>query len=195
MQLLPFVKRLQILQSFIYPDTWFRPALFNAQSLAHFSALTNVQDLGIDDLDFRVFTPRTQQYFGHFTPTLRSLALRNPKGTSSQLLYFLGLFPNLDDFKLDRGDLQESTSTSEPVPQSAPSLRGRLTLTGVDLEGFLKDLSKVSGGLRFRYMDLLVVGGVRFLLDTCADTLETLRIYPVYWPGEGHSQVFQPLPI
>ena len=194
MQLLPFVKRLQILQYYDYPGTWFRPSLFNAQSLAYFSALTNVQELGIRGLDFRVFTPRAQRYFGHFTPTLRTLALRNPKGTNSQLLYFLGLFPNLDDLKFDHGHLQP-TSTLAPVPQSAPSLRGRLTLTCAGRVGLLRDLSKLSGGLRFHYMHLFDWGGARFLLDTCADTLETLRVYPVYLTGKGHSQVFQPSPV
>ena len=202
MQLLPFVKCLQILQpesaSYENPNIWFRPAVFNVQNLAYFSALTNLQELGINELDLRVFTPWTQRYFGHFTPTLRSLALKGPRGTDSQLLYFLGLFPNLDDFKFIGDDLQKQpTSTPVPVPRSALSLRGRLTLVNGYRVGFLRDLSKLSSGLRFRYMDLGGVVGTRFLLDTCADTLKTLRIYPgYYWPrGEGHSQVFQPSPV
>ena len=42
--------------------------------------------------------------------------------------------------------------------------------------GLLRDLSELSGGLRFRSMDLLGVDGAHFLLRSCAGTLETLRV-------------------
>ena len=34
------------------------------------------------------------------------------------------------------------------------------------------------GGIRFRYMSLFNVVGMRLLLDACAETLETLRLHP-----------------
>ena len=34
------------------------------------------------------------------------------------------------------------------------------------------------GGIRFHYMNLFNVAGTRLLLDACAETLETLRLYP-----------------
>ena len=179
MQLLPLVKHLQIVQCNTVP--WTIP---NAQTLVHFSALTNVQELGLDEVDLPTFTPQAQQYFGHFAPTLRSLALRRPSGTHSQLLGLLGLFHNLDDFKLISDIWHMLESDPVPVPQSAPPLRGRLTLAWFNGEVFLRALSEPSGGLRFRYMDLDRVEGAHFLLDTCVDTLDTLRIYPVFWPGE-----------
>jgi len=191
MRLLPFVKRLQIVQH--YTDPWF-PNIFDARGLVYFSALTNVQELGIDELHFCAFTPQAQRYLGHLMSTIRSLALRNPTGTGHQLLYFLGLFPNLDDFKLSYSRAQHPTPAPAPIPQSAPFLRGRLTLTWVTKEGFLRDLSELSGGLRFRYMDLVGVGDTRFLLDTCADTLETLRVYPVYWTGKDVLKRCSPRP-
>jgi len=42
----------------------------------------------------------------------------------------------------------------------------------------VKEMITFFGGLRFRNMDLFRVNCVRLLLDTCADTLETLRVYP-----------------
>ena len=60
-----------------------------------------------------------------------------------------------------------------PVPQSALSLRGRLTLEWPPW------VSELSGGLRFHYMNLS--GGMdvrRFLLDACAETLETFACLP-----------------
>ena len=55
-------------------------------------------------------------------------------------------------------------------------------------EEFLRDLSELSGGLRFRHVDVLGADGSRFLLGICAETLETLRVHPTRWPGEGSSQ-------
>jgi len=192
MRLLPFVKRLQIVQSYAGPH--FRPTILNAKSLVHFLALTNVQELRITELDFSVFPPRAQQNIGRVMPMLRSLALRWPRGAYRQLLYFIGLFPNLDDLGVIYDRVQDPAPDPAPSPQSAPSLRG---LAWVGGESFLRDLSKLSGGLRFRHMELLGVEGTRFLLDTCADTLETLHIYPVCWSvnGERHFQTFLPPPI
>ena len=116
MRLLPFVKRLRILQRYGYADPWFLPTIFNAQSLFYFSAFTNVQELVVDELDLRAFIPQAQLYFGQFTPTLRSLTLRTPKSDRRQLLYFLGLFPNLDDLKL----IYTHTWTFIPDPAPAP---------------------------------------------------------------------------
>jgi len=92
MQLLPFVKRLRILQA---PPLSINPRfllkIFNTKNLAHFSALTNVRELGIDDLDLDRFAPQVQLYLGHFAPTLRYLALRTPRGTRQQPLYRVGV--------------------------------------------------------------------------------------------------------
>jgi len=52
----------------------------------------------------------------------------------------------------------------------------------------MRSLSELSGGLRFRYMDLLNVGGARFLLEACADTLEALHVRLDGWIGKGCSR-------
>jgi len=195
MGLHPLVRRLRILRNPLL-EFWFSPRIFNARSLAYFSAFTNVQELGIDGLDLEAFVPQAQLYFGQFTSALRYLALKTPNGDYHLLLHFLGLFPNLDDLKLIYyGALQSQSSPPAlaSITNSVPSLRGRLTLTSFRGEGFLKELSKLSGGFRFRSVDLCGADGTRFILDSCADTLETLRIrYPVGPPGEGwpFSEVF-----
>jgi len=51
--------------------------------------------------------------------------------------------------------------------------------------GLLKDMIDLFGGIRFRYMDLYYVRGMRLLLDTCAETLETLWLYPSDPHGES----------
>jgi len=106
--------------------------------------------------------------------------MTHPSGPPRQLLDFLRLFQELDDIRIVR-----YRSTTEAYrPTDAPraviqgSLRGRLTLSGFCEEGLLEEIIAAFGGARFVSMDLEDVLGVRFLLDACAETLQTLRLYP-----------------
>ena len=166
----------------------FTPQWFDSRSLRYFSALKNLQELGIDNLQVSSFMPNIQRYFKHFAPTLRLLALREPEGSCRQILYFIGLFPNLQDLKicypLPREEV-ESTADSTLVPLFVPPLSGRLTLTCFTREKLLKEMIALFGGLRFRYMDIFRVKCVRLLLDASGETLETLRVYPTELYGEN----------
>jgi hypothetical protein len=178
--LLPLVARLRIRSSYQY-EVKFAPERLDRRTLRYFSALTNLQELGIDVLRVSSFMPTIRQCFEHFSPTLRFLALSKPDGSCRQLLYFIGLFPNLQDLKLHCFlfmGARKNTADAALVPPSIPPLRGRLTLTEVTRDGFVGDMVSLWGGLRFRYMDLFRVNGIRFLLKACANTLETLRLYP-----------------
>jgi len=181
--LLPFVKQFRIRA----PHNLFTPQKLNWWTLHYFSALTNLQELGIDNLQVPSFMPNIQRYFGHFAPTLRLLALREPVGSSRQILYFIGLFPNLQDLKLCYNcsmNIREGTADVDLTPLSVPPLCGRLTLMCFAKEKLVKDMITYFGGLRFRYMDLFRVKCVRLLLGACADTLEGLRLYPTDKYGE-----------
>ena len=143
--------------------------------------LRTLQELGIDYLQVSSFIPTIQLCFGHFSPTLRFLALKQPIGSGRQILYFIGLFPNLQDLRLHYSfprDEQESTVDETLVPPSVPPLCGRLTLTCFTRENLVKDMIVFFGGLRFRHMDLFRVKCTRLLLRACTETLETLKLYP-----------------
>ena len=64
------------------------------------------------------------------------------------------------------------------VPSFVPPLGGQLTMTGFTRPLLLKDMIDLFGGLRFRRMNLCGVEGMPLLLNACANTLETLRLYP-----------------
>jgi hypothetical protein len=178
--LLPLVKRLRIRSGDPNYDE-FTSRKLGWRALAYFSALTNLQELGIDNLRVSSFFPDIQRYFGHLAPTLRFLALKEPKGSCRQILYFIGLFPKLEDLKINyptpRNEM-ESTAGATLVPPSTPPLRGRLTLTCFTREKLVKEMILLFGALRFRQMDLFGVRCTPLLLDACAETLETLRLYP-----------------
>lgn len=183
--LLPLVKRFRIRRE----RSVFGPEHLNRSTLRYFSALTNLQELGIDGLQISSFMPNIRRCFGHFSPTLRFLALRKPRGSCRQLLYFIGLFPNLQDLKICYAlprEERENKADADLVPLSVPPLDGRLTLTCFTREKFVREMISFFGGLRFRHMDLFMVWGVRHLLDACASTLEVLRLYPTDPYGEYH---------
>ena len=96
--LLRLVKRFRIRHW--YNGRRFTPEDLGGRNLYYFSALKNLQELGIDNLQVSSFIPDLRECFGHLSPTLRLLALGWPKGSSRQIMYFIGLFPNLQDLKL-----------------------------------------------------------------------------------------------
>ena len=181
--LLPFVKRFRIRER----DHEFGPKQLSGRTMHYFSAFTNLQELGIDYLQVSNFMPNIHGCFGHLSPTLRFLALQEPNGSCRQILYFIGLFPILQDFKLQYdftgnkwGDVADATL----IPLSTPPLRGWLTLICCNKDILVKEMIAAFGGLRFRHMEVFGVTFVRLLLDACTETLETLRFYPTDPCGE-----------
>ena len=170
-------------------DLAFSPKMLSRHTLRQFRALTNVQELWIDYLDIPKFMPRAQRYFGHFLPTLQSLGLGEPRGSNRQIIYFIGLFQHLQTFKLSNpmADIDgESADDLTLTPLFVPPLRRWLVMRSVTEMGLLRDMIDLFGGIRFRYMDLLDVHGMRLLLGACAETLETLILYPSDPYGEKH---------
>ena len=178
--LLPFVRELHIHRRVEHHFSAFSPERFSSRTLRHFLALTKVQELEIDYLDIPSFMPKIHQYFGHFMPTVRSLALGEPQGTRREIIYFIGLFQHLDDLKLLNREVKSQVEPVEDttlIPPFVPPLRGQLTAYCTRI-GLLKDVVQLFGRVRFRHMDLYDVDAAQLLIDTCAETLETLRMYP-----------------
>lgn len=163
--------------------------MFGSRELRHFSAFTNVQRLKLERVDIFRFFPEVARYFGQFSPTLQSIALFAPHCTPRQLTYFLSLFSNLDDIEIRGFSLPLKTSPcGELVPVSAPKLRGRLVVASFREVEIWEDLIASCDGLRFRAMDLRMVGGCApVLLEACSETLETLRFFPVDAFGESST--------
>jgi len=188
--LLPLVKKFQIHSGDPGDYSEFSPKRFGYFGLRHFRALTNVQELGIDHMDIPSFTPSVQLYFGHFFPTLRSLAMGEPKGSYRQIVHFIGLFRHLEDLKIvyNRADPQVPPGSDVTlIPPFVPPLRGRLTMCSTG-EGLFNDMIDLFGGIRFRHLDIFNVCETQLLLNACAETLETLRLYPTDPRGKQRPQ-------
>lgn len=176
LDLLDFVKRVQFEAIFGIP--WLNPAMFDSESLQYFHGLKNLQDLTIADLDFSKFSMGVGEYFGHFSPTLQSVALSAPRGTRRQLLDFFGLFPKLEDVKILNYRIMagEYETVSAPLISTEGRLGGRLALEHFGDEELLKDMIVVYGGMRFTSVDLHDVQGAQLVLEACTNTLETLYL-------------------
>ena len=176
--LLPFVKQVQFKGAVcpIPAIPGIVPAIFTSRNMRYFRALVNLQDLMIADLDLSKFPMGAGQYFEHFSPTLRSVALSHPNGTRRQLLEFFRLFPKLDDIKISHYHARPGAREPFDTQFGRGGLRGRLVLKWFGDRGLLEDMIVAFGGMRFTSMDLRNVHGMQLLLEACADTLETLLI-------------------
>ena len=178
LSLTPLIKEIRVEQ---HRDRWFAPQAFSSLDLGYFSAFANLQTLRFQYLDISLFMPDIERYFGHFSPTLRSIAFSKPCCAPSQLSYFLSLFPNLDDIKvwgISTYLPYNAIPDPELVPLSTPRLQGRLVVHDFDSVEIWTRLIAAGGGLRFHYMELWKFGGCApALFEACAETLETLRFY------------------
>ena len=178
--LIPLVKEIRVRQG-VGREAWFAPRAFNRHDLQYFSAFANVQTLVLQCLQIYRFIPGIERYFEQFSPTLQSIVLSNLHCTRRQLLYFLSLFPNLDDIEIRHALAPQRVDDSGLIPLSAPKLRGQLVLHYFLWTETWTDLIALCGGLRFRYMNLR---GSHYctpiLLEGCAETLETLRLSNTY---------------
>jgi hypothetical protein len=182
LRLLPFIKRFSIVCRLEVEDTsrFTREQFGYKQSLCYFSALENLQELRIDFLQLSSFMPDIKTYFGHF-PTLRSLALASPEASCRQLLYFIGLFPYLQDLKLSCFDPIKEDKTADRlalVPPSKPPLGGWLRLLSCIGGKFVNEMIALYGKLPFRRVD--ITGSdlecTHRVLDGCVETLETWEL-------------------
>ena len=176
--LIPFVKDLRV-EQISNPGGGFAPQAFVHDDLRYFSAFVNVHTLKLHRLEIYRFVPFIMHYFGHFSPTLRSIVLFTPNCTTRQLLHFLSLFSNLDDIEIEDpiSSIPDITVPNTALaPFSAPKLRGRLVLRDFRWVNTWIRFTALCGGLRFRHIDMFASQVCApTLLKACANTLETLR--------------------
>ena len=158
---------------------WFVPLEFTHLDLCHFSALTNVHTLKLQNMVIWDFIPGPERHFGQFSQMLRSITLYDPCCTPRQLSHFLSLFSNLENIGIRNTWIPEPTTTTpemDLIPFSALKLQGRLALQNFGWAGIWKHLIAPNSGLGFRHMDLCNSATCApVLFKACAETLETLR--------------------
>ena len=177
--LLPLAKDLKI---FGDVGAEISPRQFSFRVLRRFRALSNVTDLRLECLDIPKFLPKTQHYFGHFLPTVRSLTLGSPKGSRRQIIFFIGLFQDLEDLMLHNMELLpgEIEPVDDPtlVPNFKPPLGGQLVAWNLKRADLIQQMINLFGEIRFTAVNLFDVNETRLLLRACKETLQTLQLHP-----------------
>ena len=183
---LPLVEDFRVLGELRHVEE-FSPELLSRCILGKLSALTNVRNLEIQNLQIPKFMPKTKRYFRNFLPTVKSLTLRDPEGSPRQIIYFIGLFEGLQDLDLffsSPGYSDRSTDDLTLIPAHVPPLQGWLKMTRTWGEDLLKGMIYLFKGLRFRYMYLYEVDRMQLLLEACAETLLLVVLNPTNPSGE-----------
>jgi len=132
--LFPLVKKLQIHEGYYPEHRMFTPKGLDCRTLRHLFALTNVQELDIDNLNIPSFMQRIRRYSKNFLPTVRSLSLRSRRGSRQEILYVVGLFQHLEDLELRCKRCRRFRlpwDSPALIPLFVPPLGGRVTMTSV----------------------------------------------------------------
>lgn len=95
----------------------------------------NVQCLSLSGLDLTHFDEYSlTRFFGHFSKRLTSLSVEGLTVHPDALLFFLCMFPNLDNLKLDYLTTGKATIPFRK-PTVTPRLRGKLALSNIKSNG------------------------------------------------------------
>ena len=161
------------------------PRLPDSYTLSKFPALNNIHTFTIAKLEIPGSMRCIQHSFGHSLSNVRSLSLIAPKGTCRQIIFFVGLFRNLENLLLKEPDIRER----EPgdlalIPPFTPPLQGRLTARSIASPSLFKDMIDLFGGIRCYYLDVYDVCETQLLLTACAETLQALCLDPLDPQGE-----------
>jgi len=138
---------------------------------SHLRDFRNVENLILDGWVPSGFSEGGfKKYFGHFGEHVRSLELGGERMSPDSFLFFLGLFPNLEDLSVK--ERVEGGKTSR-VPAVSPQLSGRLTIR-VHTASIFSTLCKLP--LRFREICLQEhQHDYQELITACAETLVDFR--------------------
>jgi hypothetical protein len=100
-----------------------------------FSAFQRVESLAFTNLDLTLFDQHSlTRFFSHFSENLTSLSVKDMVVHPDTLLFFICMFPKLDDLKLDRLTMGKATVPFQQ-PTVTPRFRGKLALSNIRSNG------------------------------------------------------------
>lgn len=126
------VRSLDLAQS--EESKWIVPETLTGK-ISDFTSFRNVQTLTMAGLDLTLFNEQSLiQSFGHLSDRLTSLNVKDLTAHPHALLFFVCMFPKLDNLKIDHL-IPGEASIPYKVPTVIPSFRGNLSLSHIKANG------------------------------------------------------------
>jgi hypothetical protein len=122
-----------------------------------FTSFRNVRSLALTGLDLTFFDEHSlTRFFGHFSEHLTSLSVKGMTVHPDALLFFVSMFPKLDNLKLDYITMGKPTIPYRE-PAVTPRFRGKLALSNIKSNGTSMISPFVDFPLPMAFEDVCVV--------------------------------------
>lgn len=164
----------------IIPDTL--AGIFN-----DFTSFHNVESLALTGLDLTLFDEHSLiRFFGHFSERLVSLSVKSMTVHPDALLFFVCMFPKLDDLKLDYL-MTGKAAIPFRKPTITPRFRGKLALSNIKSHGTSMIASFVDPPLPMAFEDVCVVDcrfetptPLKDLFVACQATMKKIKVSKIF---------------
>lgn len=152
-----------------------------------FTAFHNVGSLALTDLDLTLFDEHSlTRFFGHFSENLTSLSVKGMTVHPDALLFFVCMFPKLDDLKLDYLTVGKATIPFRQ-PVVTPRFRGQFMLSNIKANGTSIIASFVDPPLPMAFKDVSVVDcrfetpkPLKDLFVACQETMRKIKVSKIF---------------
>jgi len=152
-----------------------------------FSAFRNVESLSLTNLDLTLFDEHSlTHFFGHFSETLTSLSVKGLTVHPDALLFFLCMFPKLDDLKLDHLAMGKATVPFRQ-PTVTPRFRGKLVLSNIKSNGTSLLAPFLDPPIPLAFEDVCVMDSrfenpqpLKDLFAACQETMKKIKVSKIF---------------
>ena len=152
-----------------------------------FTSFHNVQSLTFTGLDLTLFDEHAlTRCFGHFSERLTSLSVKGMTVHPDALLFFVCMFPKLDNLKLEYLTMGKATIPYR-TPVVTPRFRGKLALSGIKSSGTPLIAPFVDPPLPMAFEDVCVVDcrfetpqPLKELFVNCQATMKKIKVSKIF---------------
>ncbi|KAF9650282.1 hypothetical protein BDM02DRAFT_1445804 [Thelephora ganbajun] len=178
------VRSLDLAQSDVFK--WIIP---DSLALTHtdFTSFPNVEYLSLTGLDLTHFDEYSLvRFFGHFSERLTSLSVEGMTVHPDTLLFFVCMFPRLDNLKLSYLTMGKATIPYRK-PAVTPRFLGKLALSNIKSNGTAMIASFLDPPLPMSFEDVCVVDcrfetpkPLRDLFVACQETMKKIKVSKIF---------------
>ena len=154
---------------------------------SQFTSFHNVQSLTLTGFDLTLFDEHSlARSFGHLPDRLTSLSIKGLTAHPDALLFFICIFPKLDNLKLDYLTMGKATIPFRDYTVT-PRFRGKLALSNIKADGTLMLAPFVDPPIPMAFEDVCVVDckfetpkPLKDLFAACKTTMKKIHVSKIF---------------